>query len=534
MNVTVSDVIADITDEYLNDIDTNDPPSPKEIKEYLIPKVNAEIMSHNQSVTDKKQQWTYVSELTPYQIAKILCTLHNVCTISFTDDVNDDMSKDIGVYQEEGPNKGIYVTSSDALSKMVRMYHKGNTKTVFEEVVRTIRDYTQTKIRCNDSDLIPVNNGIFDYKTKTLMPFDPDFIFTTKSHVNYMDNPVNVSVHNDADNTDWDVESWMNELSDDKEIVNLLWEVIGAVIRPNVRWNKTVWFYSTKGNNGKGTLCHLMRNICGLDSCTSISLSKLSKDSMLERLPRVSAIITDENDVGTFIDKAAHLKEIATNDVITIDRKYRSSISFRFKGIMVQCLNEMPRSKDKSESFYRRQILVPFEKCFTGIERPYIKDDYLNRPEVLEYVLYRVLHMDYYQLSEPSVCTEILNQYKGYNDPMRQFTDEILPELAWDFVPFNFLYALYKVWYKQNVGSVGEQGRNKFIIDLLELLPSYPQWICSGQNTLVRPGNKMDKPEPLIAEYNLTDWMNPNYKGTDPDKICVPVIKSKYRGISRL
>lgn len=54
-------------------------------------------------------------------------------------------------------------------------------------------------------------------------------------------------------------------------------------------------------------------------------------------------------------------------------------VSFVFRGFMVQCVNEYPRVKDKSDSFFRRQLFVPFMKCFTGIERKYIKDDYLHR-----------------------------------------------------------------------------------------------------------------------------------------------------------
>ena len=36
-----------------------------------------------------------------------------------------------------------------------------------------------------------------------------------------------------------------------------------STIRPNVSWNKSAWLYSTLGNNGKGTLCALLRNLCG-------------------------------------------------------------------------------------------------------------------------------------------------------------------------------------------------------------------------------------------------------------------------------
>ena len=121
-------------------------------------------------------------------------------------------------------------------------------------------------------------------------------------------------IHNPNDNTDWDVESWMNESSDDPEIVTLLWEILGAIIRPNVRWNKSAWFYSTTGNNGKGTLCELMRQLCSSGAYASIPIADFAKRFALEPLITACAIIVDENNVGEFIDKAGNLKAIITND----------------------------------------------------------------------------------------------------------------------------------------------------------------------------------------------------------------------------
>lgn len=191
-----------------------------------------------------------------------------------------------------------------------------------------------------------------------------------------------------------------------------------------------------------------MRKLCGKGTYASIPLSDMSKDFMLEPLTRATAIIVDENDVGTYIDKAANLKAIITGDTIAINRKFKQAISYQFKGFMVQCLNEMPRIKDKSDSFYRRQLFIPFTKCFTGEERKYIKQDYLKRTEVLEYVLYRVLNMNYYELDTPQTCQDALNEYKQFNDPVRQFMSEIMSQLVWDLVPFTFLYELYCAWYE--------------------------------------------------------------------------------------
>lgn len=249
--------------------------------------------------------------------------------------------------------------------------------------------------------------------------------------------------------------------------------------------------YSEKGNNGKGTLCVLMRQLVGEERYASIPLKYFGKDFMLEPLIRATSVIVDENDVGTYIDKAANLKAVITGDTIQVNRKFKQPISFKFKEFMVQCLNEMPRVKDKSDSFYRRQLFIPFTKCFTGAERKYIKDDYLKRKEVVEYVMYKVLNINYYEFDVPEACKNALEEYKEFNDPVRQFMSEIMPELQWDLVPFTFLYDLYKEWYKKYVGKQEVKSLQVFIKDVLNLLKDYPAWDCPDSKKAVRPKNMM-------------------------------------------
>lgn len=141
--------------------------------------------------------------------------------------------------------------------------------------------------------------------------------------------------------------------------------------------------------------------------------------------------------------------------------------------------------------------------------------------------------MDYYQLSEPAACKEALAEYKEFNDPVRQFAEEILPLCKWDLLPFGFLYDLYKSWFKRNSPSGSTQGKNTFINDLLSILPGYPDWECRGRGTKIRPTHRMDWPEPLIVDYDLADWRNPVYNGLDIDKICRPMLKDNYTGLLR-
>lgn len=148
------------------------------------------------------------------------------------------------------------------------------------------------------------------------------------------------------------------------------------------------------------------------------SLKNFSEPFMLEPLTRVSAVITDENDTGTFVDDAAALKSVITGDPFQLNRKHKAPRNVLFRGFMIQCVNELPKLRDKSESMYRRLLVIPFDKRFQGCERKYIKDDYLNRQDVLEYVLYRVLaETDYYELAEPDACSALLDDFRVANDP---------------------------------------------------------------------------------------------------------------------
>lgn len=534
MNITISDVLRTKTDDYLKTIDLANPPEPAQIEADLLAEIETVFDATNQ-IKPKGGKWRIPTSLEPPQIAQIVAYMYPVCTIS-TAGTNADTTYDLlAIYQSEGEDEGIYVTNDEVFRRLARSYNYRLTIKEFYEFITVLRDIVPRVQRCHEPNLIAVNNGIFDFDTKQLLPFSPDYVFMAKSRIDYNPNAQNITIHNPEDGTDWDVESWMHSLSDDDEVVNLLWEVLGAIVRPHVSWNKSAWFYSETGNNGKGTLCELMRQLCGDGSYASIPLSDMGRDFMLEPLARATAIIVDENDVGTYIDKAANLKAIITNDVISINRKFKQVIMYRFYGFMVQCLNEMPRIKDKSDSFFRRQLFIPFEKCFTGAERKYIKHDYLHRKEVLEYVLHRVLHMTNYELSVPKACEAALAEYREYNDPVRQFVEEIVPRLKWDLVPYTFLYDLYTCWFKANIPNGTAINSRTFGKEFRKLMKDNPDWDCSEHTKNRRPCTKISIPEPLIEEFNLMKWMNPMYLSSkDWEKRCLPSLKAQYTGMERV
>lgn len=554
---TLNDVIFKTTMSYLEQINKKNPPPPDIVEQELISDVNDAIALENMNIPvitlrdnkgkvilDKsgkpktiplRSPWRSINRLVPQQLAEIVLFFHHIVRIDTTETNVESQEDLLAVYCSDGPNEGTYDINESTLYRIVKQYDYQLEESKFQEVCFALQALAPRKTRTHDRNLIAVNNGIFDYSTKMLYPFTPNAIFLTKSRVNYNPNAALTVIHNDDDGTDWDVESWLSELSDDPEIVELLWQMLGAIIRPFVRWNRSIWLYSTTGNNGKGTLCELMRNLCGDGTHTSISLSDFGKEFALQPLLHCNAIIVDENDVGRYLDSLSALKAIVTNDIVQINRKFKDSISFRFWGFMVQCINDLPRIRDKSDSFYRRQILVPMDKCFTGAERRYIKDDYLSRPEVLEYVLKKVLNTDFYELSIPTRCRDLLGAYKELNDPVREFLSEFQDQFVWDLIPTEFMYDLYKSWYIRCNPCGKPEGKINFKkqLDILLLEPGFKEhWKTT--TSMIRVGNRMSLPEPLIAQYDLSAWKNPNYTGTDIKKISSPRLTTdRFRGMIR-
>ena len=439
----------------------------------------------------------------------------------------------LAFYQPDGDDKGLYVSDRDQIMSMIQSYAPCATSEANAAYTRVSN--VAPKIRlCTDENLIPVNNGVYMYKEKKLIDFNPGLVFMSKANIDYNPYAQNVHIHNNTDNTDWDVESWIAEFFSDKRMVELIWQVIGAAVRYNVPWHRGVLFYSESGNNGKGTICQLIRNIIGSSRSASIQMSDISKQYSLEALPRIQAIITDENDVGDFIDRAGAVKALITGDEIVISAKYEANMPYAWHGLMIQCINEMPKVRDRSESYYRRFIMVPFSHSFTGNERSYIKNDYITRQDVLEYVLWRVLNMaEYYELDEPAETKRALSEYKEYNDPVRAFVAEIIPQLRWEYVPNQFLYDLYLKWFEHNVPRGAALNARRFATELKMQL-EYNNLYAPTKDSVHMAKAMSAAPELLIKEYGLSQWMKKGVVSADPAVLCRPdenQLKPTYRGI---
>lgn len=476
------------------------------------------------------------------EVAALVLALHDVVVLRDPDGTSS--SELLAFYD---PETGLYDVDEEHLRQVARGYRGDLSDKAWPDVRACLRDWAPRRDRAAHPDLIAVANGILDYRTGELSPFSPEHIFTSKTATPWNPDAEN-PVFDTPDGDQWDVESWMASLSDDPEVVDLLWKAIGAVIRPNVAWDKSLWFYSELGNNGKGTLLSLMRNVLGAGNWIDLPLATAGERFGLAELLSAGlpqAILTDENPVGSFVDNAAGIKSIITGDAVRVERKNRDGVTIRYRGVMVQCLNDSPRVKDRSPSFLRRLCLVPFEKCFTGAERKYIKNDYLRRPEVLEYVLRRVLDHAltpaHYELPEPDAVKCALAEFRESNDPVLEWWNDNKLIFQWDLLPFTFLHEFYVAWMGRRYANGKPLGYKAFCRELRQLVAADPtsQWYCDDHTAPIRPAQRMVDPEPLIVEYSLVNWGDTSTKPGDKNyrtrRATIPgdMFKANYRGLLR-
>ena len=107
----------------------------------------------------------------------------------------------------------------------------------------------------------------------------------------------------------------MREIADeDAEVEQLLWEVVAALFRPGHAFEKAVFLYSESGSNGKGTYLEMLRSLAGVERVASLALSDFENRFLPSSLQDSFAVLSDESDMGGYLEKAKILKSWLSHD----------------------------------------------------------------------------------------------------------------------------------------------------------------------------------------------------------------------------
>lgn len=327
-------------------------------------------------------------------------------------------------------DRGIYVSNDDLLNKFCRLFDSRVAPQQWQQVRVAIRTMVRQKEPLADPKLIPVGNGIVNLETKELLPFSPEYIITSKIVTEYH-KPSNVPTDREG-NT---FEDWLNSIAcGDSEIVTLLMQLMQEAINPNYTRGKFAILYG-EGNNGKGTFQQLLINLIGKTNVAPLKPEEFSEKHSLEMLEGKVCNIGDDFP-DTYLKNTSNLMSITTGDTVMVNPKGKKGYEATYKLFNIFSGNRIPNSGNKSQGWYRRVMIVPFNADFNGkAEKPWIKNEFLADKVVLEYVLYKIINQPVFdRFIEPKVVKELLEEYKEDNDYILNFVKNIyIPERCNEF-----------------------------------------------------------------------------------------------------
>jgi len=340
---------------------------------------------------------------------------------------------------------GIYTQNETVIKRYISYLEPTFTERQAEDVIYKIANLVLIKEKTNSRYLIPVNNGVFNLETKQLEPFTPDYIFTSKIATDYNDKAT-LPIYNG-----WDVEQWLKDLANGEDDLNtLLWQVISASMNGNFTRKQSIWLYG-QGRSGKGTYQDLISNLVGSKNVATLKVNQFSERFALPMLEEKVVCIGDDVPAHVYIDDSSNFNSVVTGDSVRVERKNKDGYSTNFKMTVIQSTNGLPRIHNKTEGTYRRFLIVQFKEAFTNYNDNWsIKNDYIKRKDVLEYVLQKAIKLDFEKFITPESSKQLMENYKIENDPIRDFKVSIFDEFTSTRIPVYLLYQYYLDFCDEN------------------------------------------------------------------------------------
>jgi putative DNA primase/helicase len=231
------------------------------------------------------------------------------------------------------------------------------------------------------ADEINLKNGILNIHTGLLRPHSPEFL-----------SPIQIPVTFDPTATcpQWD--GFITEVFPE-DSPELAWEILGDLITPD-RSIQKAGLLTGEGGNGKGVYLAGCIAFVGRENVATIPLHKLESDrfsvaQLYGKLVNCCADLPSGDLTSTSMFKA-----LTGGDIITGERKYENSFSFKPYARLLFSANHPPRSADATKAFFDRWLVIPFDRSFRGTkkERPRRElDAALADPRELSGVLNKAL-----------------------------------------------------------------------------------------------------------------------------------------------
>lgn len=269
------------------------------------------------------------------------------------------------------------------------------------------------------SQLINLENGMLNLETYQLMEHDPSYWSTSQI-------PIRYEALAKAPMFDKFVREIME---DDQERICLLQEIMGYFLTTDTRAEKAFLFFGG-GANGKSVLADVIMQLVGPKNISHISLSDFNEQFGLENIVNKKLNISSENELGNQLFNSEKFKTIVSGESIEINQKNRSHFDYRPFCKLLFLSNSLPHSMDNTDGYYRKLMIIPFEKKIEQKDRDvHLKEKLRHElPGILNWAVEGLerLRAHRYQFSESKKVSQINRAYYLSQNPIEKFFEDTI------------------------------------------------------------------------------------------------------------
>jgi len=323
-----------------------------------------------------------------------------------------------------------------------------------------------------DEDLAVLGNGIFNINTKELKPFTPELVFLSKASVDWNPDAVCPTFPDG-----WTFDGFLNEQFDnDNESRILIYQILQAALLTNKPKDVFIYFYSLQGRTGKGTLTDLIRHLVGLQNSGSANIEQLEQPFGLENVYNKAFICGNEND-NVFAKSSVNIKNLASGDLVTVNRKTIVNISVCATPLIIQSMNSTPVFRGLDGGTKNRMRVIEFTHSYYEDDNENVKKVYIKNKEFLEYLAHKVLMMPVDVMIDPAKSREIKNEIEMESNPVLEWFVEEFDNFVGDEFATSVLFDAFRYWIrkqnkKDNMSRMTFSKRLKMLSkNVLEFIP---------------------------------------------------------------
>jgi len=235
--------------------------------------------------------------------------------------------------------------------------------------------------------------------------------------------------------------------------IKLLQEYMGASMLGQAAKYQRMLILLGRGANGKSVFQRIAEAATPTGSACSIAPQFFGEQYRRAMLAGKLLNVVSELPNTDVLD-SADFKAVIAGDPIVGRQIYGAPFTFRPVAGHLCSANQLPASSDQSHGFWRRMIVLSFNRVFSESEQnPNLADDLIANelPAIVSWFVIgaqRVQRQGGYTI--PGSHQAALDKWQRDSNPVRSFAEERCARDTEEWTPSSVMYASYRTWCEDN------------------------------------------------------------------------------------